>query len=259
MFIGDMNAHAGWEMGSGIGFDSNIDRSVNGGEGDTYLTAYISLIREPSYESRLDWYGAVSLEAAAYADNSDLNYGMIDISPGLIYFPHALWSIEMSPFFEASVVNDSDQSARALGAQINLNQQIREGLYTGQYYVYRDSRADVETYSFTEHVIGVFLGVDWTKTFFSEVGYEYARGDSFRTITTTSIVLSGRGRNRTYSQAFGAEVISEDVDQNAVGFTAGYEWDKSLFSYVGYTFSTIKGDLGSSDSHAGILGIGHRF
>ncbi len=257
--FGGMNAFAAWETGAAAGFDSNIDRSVNGEESDTYLTGYASLIWEPSGESRIGWSGAATLEGTSFASNSDLNYALISISPGVTYFPHALWRVDMSPFFEAKGVNDSDQSALAFGGQVSMRQQISNDLYVGQYYIYRDSRADVETYSYTEHVIGVFMGVNWTKAFFSEVGYEFSRGDSFRTVSTTSTTSSGKGKHLTYSEAFGTDVIREEVDQNAIGVSAGIDWDKSLFSYIAYTHTTTKGDLGSSTSHAWSLGIGYRF
>jgi hypothetical protein len=259
ILFGGANALAGWETGAGIGFDSNIDRSVNNGEGDTYLTAYVSWLWEPSGESRLGWSGAATLEGTSFSRNSDLNYGMIRISPGLTYFPYTVWRVDISPFLEAGVVNDPDQSAAAFGALLNIKQQIRDGFYTGQYYIYRDSRADVETYSFTENRVGVFVGVDWTQTFYSEVGYEFSRGDSFRTIATTSSTSSGRGMHRIYSQTFGTDVIKEKVKQNTIGLSAGIDWNKSLFSQMAYTFSTINGDLGSSTSHAGIVDIGYRF
>lgn len=256
---GAMNAFAFWETGAAAGFDSNIDRSVNGGESDKYLTAYASLIWEPSGESRIGWSGATTLEGTSFASNSDLNYATISISPGVNYFLHALWRINISPLFEAKVVNDSDQSALAFGGQVSMRQQIGRDFYTGQYYIYKDSRADVETYSYTEHVIGVFLGVNWTKAFFSEVGYEFSRGDSFRTVSTRSTMASGRGKHIIYSEAFGTDVIREEVDRNAIGVSAGIDWSKSLFSYIAYTYATIDGDLGSSISHAGSLGIGYGF
>ena len=254
-----MNAFAAWETGAAAGFDSNIDRSVNGGESDTYLTAYASLIWEPSGESRLGWFGAATLQGTSFASNSDLNYAVMSISPGWTYFPHAFWRVNISPFFEAKAVNDSDQSALAFGGQVSMRQQIGKDFYTGQYYIYKDSRADVETYSYTEHVIGVFLGVNWTEAVFSEVGYEFSRGDSFRTVNTRSTIASGRGKHIIYSEAFGTDVIREEVDQNAIGVSAGIDWNKSLFSYIVYTYTTINGDLGSSTSHAGSLGIGYRF
>jgi len=257
--FGGMNAFAAWETGAAVGFDSNIDRSVNGGESDTYLTAYASSIWEPTGESRIGWSGAATLEGTSFASNRDLNYAVINISPGMGYFPHALWRVNISPFFEAKAVNDSDQSALAFGGQVSMRQQISKDLYAGQYYIYRDSRADVETYSYTEHVIGVFLGVNWTEAFFSEVGYEFSRGDSFRTISTTSTTSSGRGKHLRYSEAFGTDVIREEVDQNTIGVSAGIDWNKSLFFHIAYTYTTIKGDLGSSTSHAGSLGIGYRF
>ena len=259
ILLGSMNAFAAWETGAAAGFDSNIDRSVNGGESDTYLTAYASLIWEPSGKSRIGWSGAATLEGTSFAGNRDLNYAMISISPGVSYFPHALWSVNISPFFEAKAVNDSEQSALALGGQVSMRQQISKDFYAGQYYIYKDNRADVKTYSFTERVIGVFLGVNWTEAFFSEVGYEFSRGDSFRTISTTSTTSSGRGKHLRYSEAFGTDVIREEVDQNTIGVSAGIDWNKSLFSHIAYTFTTIKGDLGSSTSHAGSLGIGYRF
>jgi hypothetical protein len=62
-----------------------------------------------------------------------------------------------------------------------------------------------------------------------------------------------------FSTAFGAEVIRERVDRNAVGVTAGIDWTKSVFSVAGYTFTDRRGDLGSSTSHSGFLGVGYRF
>jgi hypothetical protein len=256
---GTMNAFASWETGAAVGFDSNIDRSVNGGESDKYLTAYASLFWEPSGESRFGWSGASTLEGTSFANNSDLNYAIMSISPSVTYFLHALWRINISPLFEAKVVNDSDQSALTFGGQVSMTQQIGKDFYTGQYYIYKDSRADVKTYSFTEHVIGVFLGVNFTDAFFSEIGYEFSRGDSFRTLSTTSTTASGRGKHLRYSDAFETYVIREEVDQNTIGVSAGIDWNKSLFSYIAYTYTTINGDLGSTTSHAGSLSIGYRF
>ena len=256
---GAMNAFASWETGTVAGFDSNIDRSVNGGESDKYLTAYASLIWEPSGESRIGWSGAASLEGTFYSSNSDLNYAIASISPGVTYYPHAFWRLNIAPFFEAKVVNDSDQSALAYGGQLSMTQQIGKDFYTGQYYIFKDSQADVKTYSFTEHVFGVFLGVNFTKAFFGEIGYELSRGDSFRTVSTTITTASGKGKHLRYSEAYGNYVIREDVDQNTILVSAGIDLNKSLFSRIGYTFTSIRGDLGSSTSHAGFLGIGYRF
>ena len=259
ILFGGMNAFAAWETGAAAGFDSNVDRSVNGGENDTYLTANASLIWEPSGESRLSWFGAATLQGTSFAKNSDLNYAVISISPGATYFPHTFWRVNISPFLEAKAVNDSDQSALAFGGQVSMRLQIGKDFYTGQYYIYKDSRADVETYSYTEHVIGVFLGFNWTEAFFIEAGYEFSRGDSFRTVSTRSTMASRRGKHIIYSEAFGTDVIREEVDQNAFGVSAGIDWSKSLFSYIAYTYTTINGDLGSSTSHAGSIGIGYRF
>jgi hypothetical protein len=259
LISGAMNAFASWKTGAEAGFDSNINRSVNGGESDKYLTAYASLIWEPSGESNVGWSGAATLEGTSFTNNSDLNYAITSISPGMTYFLHALWRLNISPFFEAKVVNDSDQSALAFGGRVGMTQQIGKDYYTGQYYIFKNSQADVKTYSFTEHVIGVFLGVNLTDSFFSEIGYEFSRGDSFRTVSTTSTAASGRGKHLRYSEAFGSNVIREEVDQNTIGVSAGFDWNQSLFSHMGYTFTSIRGDLGSSTSHAGSLGIGYRF
>ena len=261
MFLlsGATNVFAAWETGAVAGFESNIDRSVEDGESDTYVAAYAALIWEPSGESRIGWSGAATLEGTSFASNSDLNYALVSISPGMAYFPHALWRVNISPFFEARTVNDSDQSALAFGGQASMRQQISTDFYAGQYYIYRDNRADVKTYSFTEHVIGVFLGVNWTEAFFTEIGYEVSRGDSFRTVGTTSITSAGRGRHLRHSEAFGTDVIREEVDQKAITASAGIDWNKSLFFDIAYTYTSIKGDLGSSTSHAGSLAIGYRF
>lgn len=67
------------------------------------------------------------------------------------------------------------------------------------------------------------------------------------------------GMQPMFSTAFGTEVIREQVDRHAVGVSAGIDWTKSIFSAAGYTFTNRRGELGSSGSHAGFLGVGYRF
>ncbi|MDL1963631.1 MAG: hypothetical protein LWW98_04690 [Deltaproteobacteria bacterium] len=280
---GGNNAFAGWQAGAGTGYDSNINRSVDNRESDTYLSGYASLIRQPSGESRLGWFGEVTVEGVSFTNNHDLNYAMISSSAGMTCFLHAFWRVDVAPFLEAKTVDDSEQSALAFGGKVSMQQQIKRNIYTGQYYLYRDNRADVETYSFTEHVFGVFLGLNWTEALFTEVYYEFSRGDSFRTISTisinatdstTSTILSGKGNGqgnsdapgpfgeknkRIYSETFGSDVIQEEVDQHAIGVSVGIDWNRSLSSHIGYTFATTDGELGTSKAHAGFLDISCRF
>ena len=258
-FLAHPQAFAGWETGVKAGFDSNINRSLEDEKSDTYFSGYISFAREATGKSRLDWTLAASLEGTLFASLADLNYGMVGLAPGVTFFPHPVWSINISPFVQAKAVQDSDQSAIAFGGKLGLKQQIRNNLYTGQYYIYKDSRANADTYSFTENVFGLFLGVNWTRALFTEFGYEFSRGDSYRTISTTSTAVSGRGMHRRYSTTFGSDVIREDVDQHAFGINAGIDWTKSLFSHLSYTYATMKGDLGTSTAHAGFIGMGYRF
>ena len=268
---GGNNAFAGWRAGAGTGYDSNINRSVDNKESDTYLSGYVSLIRQPSGESRLGWFGAVILEGTSFINNYDLNYAMISGSAGMTCFLHAFWRVDVAPFLEARAVNDSEQSALAFGGRVNMQQQIKRNIYTGQYYLYRDSRADVQTYSFTEHVFGIFLGVNWTESFFTEAYYEFSRGDSFRTVSTdstTSAIMSGnenghgnsgKERKPIYSQTFDSDMIREEVDQHAIGVSLGIDWNRSLSSHIGYRFVTIDGELGTSTALTGFLDISYRF
>lgn len=271
---GGNNAFAGWQAGAGTGYDSNINRSLDNKESDTYLSSYASFIRQPSGESRLGWFGEMTLEGTSFTNNHDLNYAMISGSAGMTCFLHAFWRVDVAPFLEAKFVNDSEQSALAFGGRVSMQQQIKRNIYTGQYYLYRDSRANVETYSFTEHVLGVFLGVNWTEVLFTEVYYEFSRGDSFRTVSTTSTILSGnengqgnpdapgksgKKRKLTYSETFGSDMIREKIDQHAIGVSVGIEWNRSLSSHIGYTFATTDGELGTSTAHAGFLDISCRF
>ena len=273
---GGNKAFAGWQAGASTGYDSNINRSVDNKESDTYLSGYASLIRQPSGESRLGWFGAMTLEGASFTNNHNLNYAMISSSAGMTCFLHAFWRVDAAPFLEAKAINDSEQSALAFGGRVSMQQQIKRNIYTGQYYLYRDSRADVKTYSFTEHVFGVFLGVNWTESFFTEAYYEFSRGDSFRTVSTVSTVSTtstipsdkGKGqkkgqssekREQIYSETFGSDVIREEVDQHAIGVSVGIDWNRSLSSHIGYTFATTDGQLGASTAHAGFLDISYRF
>ena len=53
--------HASWEIGTKAGFDSNVDRAVEDGRDDVYLSAFTSFNRDPSGESRLDWSFAATI------------------------------------------------------------------------------------------------------------------------------------------------------------------------------------------------------
>ncbi|NJD62941.1 MAG: hypothetical protein FIA93_09530 [Deltaproteobacteria bacterium] len=254
---------AGWETGAKAGFDTNVSRSISGGESDEYLLGYVAYNREPSGETRLDWAFSAVGEAAAYASLNDLDYAAVTISPGLVYFYRPGWTITAAPFLQAKGVRDSNQSAVAFGGKLLFRQQLPSDFYLGEYYAYTDSRADSDTFSFTEHALGAFLGRNWTRTVYTELGYEFSRGDSFRSVGTSSLPTGGtggfEGMHPMFSTVFGTEVIRERVDRHAVGVTAGIDWTKSVFSVASYTFTDRRGDLGSSPSHAGFLGVGYRF
>ncbi len=195
-------AYGGWETGAKAGFDTNVNRAVNDGKSDGFLSGYLSYFKGASGESRLDWTLAATLEGTGFARLDELDYAQLTLAPGLTFVPYVNWTVTIAPFVQGKAVKDNDQSAFAFGGKLSLRQQINRYLYTGQYYIYRDSRADVDTYSFQENSIGAYLGVNWTRSLFSEIGYEFSYGDSFRTISTATPVVSGRGRNRRFSDRF---------------------------------------------------------
>ncbi|KRT73891.1 MAG: hypothetical protein A2Z40_05405 [Deltaproteobacteria bacterium RBG_19FT_COMBO_60_16] len=255
---------AGWETGAKVGFDTDVSRSISGGKSDSYLQGYAAYGREPDGETRLDWSFSAVGEAAAYASLNDLDYATITFSPGLVYFYRPGWIITGAPFLRAKGVRDSNQSAVAFGGKFLVKQQLPSDFYLGEYYTYADSRANADTFSFTEHALGAFLGRNWTRTFYTELGYEFSRGDSFRSVGTSPSVQGGTGgfgggMHSMFSTAFGTEVVRERVNRHAVGVTAGIDWTKKVFSAASYTFTDRLGDLGSSSSHSGFLGVGYRF
>lgn len=256
-------AFAGWETGAKIGFDTDVTRSISGGKSDEYLLGYAAYGREPSGETRLDWSFSAVGEAAAYASLSDLDYAAVTFSPGLVYFNRPGWFLSAAPFLQAKGVRDSNQSAIAFGGKLLFRQRLPSDFYAGEYYAYTDSRANADTFSFTEHALGAFLGRNWTRTLYTEIGYEFSRGDSFRSVGTSPSATGGTGMfggmQSMFSTAFGTEVVRERVDRHAVGVSAGIDWTKSIFSAAGYTYTNRRGDLGSSGSHAGFLGVGYRF
>jgi len=256
-------AFAGWELGSKAGFDTNVSRSLSGGKSDAYLSGYVSFSREPDGETRLDWSFSAAGEGAAYARFDDLDYAAATLSPGLVYFFRPGWTFTAAPFLQAKGVRDSNQTAIAFGGKLLARQQLPSEFYLGEYYAYTDSRANTDTFSFTEHALGAFLGRNWTRTFRTELGYEFARGDSFRSVGTSPLAPGGMGMfggmQPMFSTAFGTEVVRERVDRNAIGVSVEIDWTKSIFSAAGYTFTDRRGDLGSSTSHAGFLGVGYRF
>lgn len=250
---------ASWEASGHVGFDSNVNLSVDDPQGDGYFGGAVVFQRDPSYESRLDWSLESSLTGSVFAETEDLAYAAVGLAPGLVCLPHPLWTLNVSPFAEAKVVRDRDQSAFSYGIAVNLEERISGRWYAGQSYVYRVSRAEVETYSFSEHVLDLFVGAGWTERLSSEVGYAYSRGDSFRTVGTASGESVRRGRHRRYSDTFGGEVVREKVDRHAATVRFGIGWTGSLFSQVSYEFAVLNGDLGSAESHNVFFATGLRF
>ncbi len=258
-------AMAGWEWegGAKAGYSSNLNRAVNDPQSSPYLSAFFSLNREPDGGVPLDWFLVTMAEGTTYFSLSDLNTLSFNLAPGLNYVISRNWAIRLAPFFQAKEVVDSDQSALALGGKLLIKQKWGENLYTGQYYLYKNSRANVDTYSFTENALGLVLGMKLSSKSFGEFGVEFSRSDSFRAINqqtgSGSVQGRGNGNNRRFSAAFGSEVIRESVDRQALGLMIGYDWTKSIFSLAGYTFTSLQGDSGNSSDHSIFLTSGYRF
>jgi hypothetical protein len=259
------SAVAGWEAGTKLGFDSNVGRSIQGGKSDGYLLAYAGFSRGPSGESRGDWVFSAVAEGAAFASVTDLDSAAITLSPGLVYFPRAGWTITVAPILQAKTVKDTDQSAVAFGGKLELRERLGEKAWLAEHYAYRDSRATSDIFSYKEHAVGALLGVNWTPAVSSEFGYEFSRGDSFLSVGTSTAASGGTGGSGggmmagMFSSAFGSDVVKERVNRHAIGATIGYEWTRSIFSVAGYTLTVLRGDVGSSISNAGFAGVGYRF
>jgi predicted porin len=184
---------------------------------------------------------------------------MATLSPAIIFYPDPRWSINISPFIQAIGVKDEDQSAVAAGGEISMKQQWNQTYYTGEYVVYTDNRANVDVYSYKEKAAGIFLGVNWMKALWSEIGYEFSSGDSFRAIGEVSTTQVGRGKSRRYSQAYNEYLINEPVDRKTISVNMGYQFSRHLFSFINYAYATYKGDTGTSKSHAAAVGAGYKF
>jgi len=263
---------AGWETGARAGFDTNVDRSVSDGGEDFIFSGYGAYLRPAGGETRLDWTLSAVLEGAAYARNAELDYGGISITPGLLYNigPHG--TVSIAPFLQYKAVNDTDQSAWMFGGRIDLRQRFGKNLYLGEYGAYTDSRANADTYSYTEFAAGVVFGMNFRSGTFAEIGYEYSRGDSFLTGTDNS-VTSGTGggggpggtggmyggNSPRYSSTFGTVVVKDKVDSHSVGISAGIDWTPSVFSVANVTYKVATGDVGTVRSQSGFAGIGYRF
>jgi hypothetical protein len=256
-----------WETGGKAGYDSNLDRAIQNPQGSGYLGAYLSVNRDPEGESRLDWTLSALVDGLVYPNLSEVNYASFTVAPGLTYFPHKDWSVNISPYLQAKSVVDAEQSALAIGGKILLKQKWGAEFYSGQYTLYKDSRAEVDTYSFTEIALGLFLGRKFTAKAFGEIGYEFSRGDSFRTVdqTETDPNAQGKGKGKGkgsdphFSSAFGSEVIRENVDRHALGLNVGVDWTPSFYSSAGYTYTTLQGESGTSNDHSVAVSFGVRF
>jgi hypothetical protein len=255
-------ACAGWEAGAKAGFDTNLSRSIDDGDGSEYLSAYGSYWKGHAAETRLDWTMGFIVQGAAYPSLSDVDYVAAMLSPGVAYIFRPGWSAALTAFLQGKEVRDSEQSAWAFGGRVDFSQKFRSGIYLGEYYVYTDSRANEDVYSYTETNLGLYIGMRWTPRVFTEAGYEFSHGDSFLSTKVATPPAGGSGPGGgggRYSSTFGAEVFKETVDGHAFSVTAGIDWTQSWFTTVNYTFRTWDGDSGTVDDSSGYAGIGYRF
>jgi len=255
-------AAASWEAAARFGFDSNVNLSVDDPESDAYGGGGLSFFKDWSGESRFGLNLAASLDGAAYLDTSDLDLAQITLSPGGSYIPFASWTLRLSPFFQARAVKDSDQSALAFGVRLELSQRWGKRFYSGEYYIFKDTRAEAEVYSSIENGAGFYVGAHWGAKIFTDVGYEFVRGDSFTTLSPASVVSvtgRGHGKHSQYSETFEGEVVREMVNEHSIMVSLGIDWTRSLFSRVDYTFTLMDGGLGDAEIHEPTVSVGYRF
>ena len=267
-FLAVSPARAGWETGAKAGFDTNLSRSIDDGEGSGYLSAYGSYWKGHAAETRLDWTMGFTVQGAVYPSLSEVDYAAAMLSPGVAYILRPGWTAALTPFLLGKAVRDTEQSAWAFGGRVDFSQKFVNGIYLGEYYVYTDSRANEDVYSYTENVLGLYLGMRWTPKIFTEAGYEFSRGDSFFSTKLPALPIGGGGPGsgqgpggggRRYSSTFDAVVYKEMVDGHAFSVSAGIDWTQAWYSTANYTYRTRNGDSGSADDSSGYVGIGYRF
>lgn len=267
MLFSTASTQADWETGVKAGYDSNVDRALDGGRSDFLLSGYAAYMRVPTFDTRLDWTLSLVLEGTAYMRVTDLSNATVTFAPGLAYAFSPVWSIHAAPFLQARGVNDTDQSAWAMGGKVSLRQRWTNDFYTSQHYTYTDSRAREDVYSAVENAVGATIGKYWTRNFFTEATYEYSRGDAFRTLGTTTRLTTavpagaghGRGTRYLYSTTFNEYVVSEKVDRHAIGLNIGFDLPKALSTVAGYAYTTASGDSGTVTYHWIFCGLGYRF
>ncbi len=254
----------GWQAGGRLVADSNVTRTVDDSKADQYLWGFLAFTGGGTGQERLDWAYTATAEGALYAEVDDFSYGGVTFSPEIRYHISPTWTASASPFLLLKGVNDRDQSAVAFGLRLALAQRLSTLLYAGEHYVYTSSHARTEVFSYTEHVVGAFLGASWTPRFWTEIGYDFARGDSFRTgenLTATDMPTHGGmgDRGGHSGHAFGFDLVRESVDSHFLTASLGWNLSGAITPYAGYTYRVTQGDLGTATSHMGFLGLGYRF
>jgi hypothetical protein len=236
------------------GYDSNVTRSVDDPKADGYLNGNISWNRQADIEKTFDWTLTGVLDSTAYFNTAEEDYLSALISPGLTYTYVERFQINISPLIEASAVKDTNQSEISLGGGLYFSQQITSVFYTGEYASYIDSWAKNDIYSQNEISFGAYFGINITKTFFAEAGYEYSYGTSYQ----TSSVPKGKGKGK-HSTALNYDVYQENVNEHALSLNAGLDLSDKIFTMIGYTFTYTESEIGISRSNDISLGIGYRF
>lgn len=247
-----------FETGVQTGFATNLNRPTDGGDDDWYISVAASAGKGFSGESRTDWILSATVSGVSYMNYDYLNYVALSLSPGLVIVPHASWSITLLPFASATSVKDNDQSSIAYGGRAVMEKNISSSFYSGLYYQYTDSTANAKVYSFSRHAAGLYLGSSPAGPFSLECGYEFAHGESFRSVRLSSTMASGHGQHQTFSRSFRSNVVQDTVTRHTFWAQASLSLTKALSASLGYTPSFNQGDLGSYTAHTAYLGLSYR-
>jgi hypothetical protein len=181
---GSAQAEVTFNAGARLSDDNNVngspDKPTKANQiGDNYLTLSASAVYYTPLDTAQTRYfiGQVGAFSSAYNKFNNLDGTMLLASAGLWQQLSPTWSGQVTGRGFTRNTKQTDRDSNGFGATLEIKKQLSPTVWVKGVADYEDSKANLDTYSYTGETYGVNLGYLPRKDTFINIGYSHNNRD----------------------------------------------------------------------------------
>lgn len=221
-------AEVAFNAGAKASYETNVNGSPTKANqlSDNYLTVNASAVYYTPLDAAQTSYfiGQIGASSSAYNKFSSLDNSALVASAGLYKQLTPTWSGQVTGRGFSRDTKQNERDSNGLGATLEIKNQLSQTMWLKGIADYEDSKAKLNSFSYTGTTYGVNLGYLPLKDTFVNLGYSHATRD----FKTTSPF-------RTTSQTLFAEVTQRIAKNWYLSGGYAYQDNNSNIAGTGYT------------------------